>query len=213
LGDRPAREPDRQGLRDVLAAGSHHDPLTVRRLLVTIACVVGALVVALPLLAAVGVMHLYRIESSSMEPTMHCARPGLDCLAARSDRVVVLKYVIGSPARGDLVAFHTPPLAAVRCGAGGTFLKRVIGLPGDTWAEHDGVVSIDGRRLPEPYVPAGRRDDRTIAAERIPPNHYFLMGDNRQASCDSRSWGTVAQSAIIGKVVATYWPLSRAKIQ
>jgi signal peptidase I len=185
----------------------------VRRVLVTIACVIGALIVALPLLASVGVMHLYRIESSSMEPTMHCARPGSECLAAQSDRVVVVKYVVGSPARGDLVAFHTPPLAASRCGAGGTFLKRVIGLPGDTWGERDGVVTIDGSPLREPYVQAERRDQRSMAAERIPPHHYFLMGDNRQASCDSRAWGTVARSAIIGKVVATYWPPSRAKIR
>src|SRR5881227_15588 len=113
----------------------------MRRVLVTIACVIGALIVALPLLASVGVMHLYRIESSSMEPTMHCARPGPECLAAQSDRVVVVKYVVGSPARGDLVAFHTPALAEARCGAGGTFLKRVIGLPGDTWAERGGVVT------------------------------------------------------------------------
>jgi signal peptidase I len=185
----------------------------VRRVLVTIACVVGALVVALPLLASVGVMHVYRIESSSMEPTVHCARPGSECLATQSDRVVVVKYVLGSPARGDLVAFHTPPLAESRCGSGGTFLKRVIGLPGDTWAERDGIVTIDGSPLREPYVEADRRDTRTMAGERIPPHHYFLMGDNRQASCDSRVWGTVARSAIIGKVVATYWPPGRAKIR
>lgn len=185
----------------------------MRRALVTIACVIGALIVAVPLLTSVGVVHLYRIESSSMEPTMHCARPGSDCLAARSDRVVVVKYVVGSPARGDLVAFHTPSLARLRCGAGGTFLKRVIGLPGDTWAERDGVVTIDGRPLREPYVQAERRDERTIGAERIPARHYFLMGDNRSSSCDSRSWGTVVRSAIIGKVLATYWPPGRLQIR
>jgi signal peptidase I len=185
----------------------------VRRALVTVACIIGALIVTLPLLASVGVLHLYRIESSSMEPTMHCARPGAECLAGQSDRVVVVKYVVGAPARGDLVAFHTPPLARVRCGSGGTFLKRVIGLPGDTWGERDGRVTIDGSVLREPYVRADRRDDRTIAPERVPPHRYFLMGDNRHASCDSRAWGTVARSAIIGKVVATYWPPSRAEIK
>jgi signal peptidase I len=185
----------------------------VRRVLVTIACVIGAVIVLVPLLASIGVIHLYRIESSSMEPTMHCAHPGPECLATQSDRVVVVRYVLGSPARGDLVAFHTPALAALRCGSGGTFLKRVIGLPGDTWGERDGVVTIDGSPLREPYVQAARRDSRTISPERIPPHRYFLMGDNREASCDSRSWGTVARSAIIGKVLATYWPLSRAKIR
>jgi signal peptidase I len=185
----------------------------VRRVLVAVACIIGALVVALPLLASVGVLHLYRIESSSMEPTMHCARPATECLAGQSDRVVVVRYVLGSPARGDLVAFHTPALAAVRCGAGGTFLKRVIGLPGDTWSEHDGTVTIDGSPLREPYVEPDRRDGRTMGPERVPPHRYFLMGDNRQASCDSRAWGTVARSAIIGRVVATYWPPGRVEFR
>jgi len=176
---------------------------------VTIACILGALLIALPLLAAVGIVHLYRIESSSMEPSLHCARPGIGCLAASSDRVVAMKYLFSSPARGDLVAFHTPALAEVRCGSGGTFLKRVIGLPGDRWAERQGVVSIDGKRLREPYIRPGRRDSRTVVALTVPPGRYFLMGDNRQASCDSRVWGTVARSAIIGKVVGTYWPPNR----
>src|SRR5438874_6420653 len=117
----------------------------MRRVLVTFACILGALFIALPLLASVGVVHLYRIESSSMEPSLHCARPGLECLASSPDRVVAATYLFGSPARGDLVAFHTPALAEVRCGSGGTFLKRVIGLPGDRWSERDGVVSIDGK--------------------------------------------------------------------
>ena len=183
------------------------------RALVAIACITGAVIVAVPLLAVFGVVHLYRIESSSMEPTLHCARPGPECLASSSDRIVAVKYVFGSPARGDLVAFRTPPLAVTRCGSGGTFLKRVIGLPGDRWAERRGVVTIDGKPLREPYIPAGRRDGRTVASVTIPRVRYFLMGDNRQASCDSRAWGTVGRGAIIGKVVATYWPPNRVEIR
>ena len=61
-------------------------------------------------------------------------------------------YRFWSPKRGDIIVFHTPPLASVRCGAGGTFVKRLIGLPGDTWEERDGYVYINGKRLNEPYI-------------------------------------------------------------
>ncbi len=92
-------------------------------------------------------------------------------------------------------------------------MKRLIGLPGDTWEERNGYVYIDGKRLNEPYIKPDRRDDRTIAPEVIPKEHYFMMGDNRQSSCDSRSWGTVPRKNLIGKVFATYWPPNRISIQ
>src|SRR5438876_4046068 len=78
------------------------------------------------------VVNPYRIPSSSMEPTLHCARPDSGCEAHFSDRVLACRfcYRFWSPKRGDIVVFHTPPAAAVRCGAGGTFVKRLIGLPG-----------------------------------------------------------------------------------
>ena len=131
------------------------------RALIALATMVGALVALLAVLAALGVLHAYRIPSSSMEPTFHCARPGAGCQAAHGDRVVALKYVLGSPARGDIVAFTTPPLAAVRCGAGGTFVKRIVGLPGDRWEERQGRVYLDGKPLAEPYVAAEDRDQQS----------------------------------------------------
>jgi signal peptidase I len=182
----------------------------LRRPLVVLACVIGLSVVTLTLLASAGVLHLYRIASASMEPTLQCAGPAIECEARWSDRVVALRYVFGEPSRGDLVAFHTPSLTAVRCGAGGTFVKRVIGLPGDRVGERAGVVTVDGRPLREPYIPRDRRDSLTIAPVTVPAGGYFLLGDNRVASCDSRVWGTVARGAIIGRVVATYWPPGRA---
>ena len=132
-----------------------------------------------------------------------------------SDRVLACRfcYRFWSPKRGDIVVFKTPPLAAVRCGAGGTFVKRLIGLPGDVWEEKEGYVYVNGKRLNEPYIQAGRRDDRTIAPMRIPKGQYFFMGDNRASSCDSRSWGTVPRKNLIGKVFATYWPPSRITIR
>jgi signal peptidase I len=175
--------------------------------------IVGAIAIVLAIKA--WVVNPYRIPSSSMEPTLHCAKPGPDCEANYSDRVLACRfcYHLWSPRRGDIIVFKTPQLADVRCGAGGTFVKRLIGLPGDRWEERNGYVYIDGKRLNEPYIQPDRRDDRTIAPEKIPKDHFFMMGDNRQSSCDSRSWGTVPKQNLIGKVFATYWPPNRISIQ
>jgi signal peptidase I len=171
--------------------------------------IVGALAIVLAIKQ--WAINPYRVPSSSMEPTLHCARPGSGCEARFSDRILACRlcYRLGAPKRGDVVVFRTPPLAAARCGTGGTYVKRLIGLPGELWEERNGYVFINGRRLDEPYIRPARRDTRTIAAIRIPRGHYFMMGDNRISSCDSRRWGTVPRSNLIGKVVATYWPPSR----
>jgi signal peptidase I len=175
--------------------------------------IVGAIAIVLAIKA--WVVNPYRIPSSSMEPTLHCAKPGSDCEARFSDRVLACRFCFRfwGPKRGDIVVFHTPPLAAVRCGAGGTFVKRLIGLPGDRWEERGGYVYINGKRLNEPYIKAARRDARTISPIKLQPGHYFMMGDNRNSSCDSRAWGTVPRSNLIGKVFATYWPPSRVTIR
>ena len=93
------------------------------------------------------------------------------------------------------------------------FVKRLVGLPGETWSERDGFVYIDGKRLDEPYIKADRRDHDTKDPGKIAPGHYFMMGDNRQSSCDSRVWGTVPKKNLIGEVFATYWPPNRISIQ
>jgi signal peptidase I len=175
--------------------------------------IVGAIAIVLAIKA--WVVNPYRIPSSSMEPTLHCARPGSECEARFSDRVLACRfcYRFWAPKRGDIVVFHTPPLASVRCGAGGTFVKRLIGLPGDTWEERAGYVYIDGKRLTEPYIKPARRDARTVPAEKIRPGQFFMMGDNRVSSCDSRAWGTVPRANLIGKVFATYWPPARISIR
>ncbi len=128
--------------------------------------IIGA--VAIVLLVKAFVVNPYRIPSSSMEPTLHCARPETGCEARYSDRVLANRFLyhIRDPRRGEIIVFKTPPQAKIKCGAGGTFVKRLIGLPGDTvelrLLRGDGYVYINGKRLNEPYIqkrPARRRPE------------------------------------------------------
>ena len=160
-----------------------------------------------------GVAKPYRIPSSSMEPTLHCARPGDFCEGRFNDRVIAnrLAYRLGDPKRGQIVVFKAPALAS-QCGAedgGATFVKRLIGLPGDRVSERDGRVYVNGKLLDEPYVEPSLRDDMTSSWPRVAPGHYFFMGDDRAHSCDSRTWGTVPRRSLVGPVVLTYWPPDR----
>jgi signal peptidase I len=180
--------------------------------------IVGAVAIVLAIKA--WVVNPYRIPSSSMEPTLHCARPAQGCEAGTSDRVLANRFIyhLRDPRRGEIVVFKTPPLAQQECGSQGTFVKRLIGLPGEVWEERDGFVYINGKKLNEPYIQANRRDSQTLGLAdlpphtkntRIPPGYYLMMGDNRNSSCDSRRWGLVPRKNLIGKVFATYWPPGR----
>jgi signal peptidase I len=171
--------------------------------------IVGA--VAIVLAIKEWVVNPYRIPTSSMEPTLHCAGVGAGCTARFSDRVLANRFIyhLKDPERGDVVVFETPERARRDCGAGGTFVKRIIGLPGETWEMRNGFVFIDGRRLEEPYMKADRRDGDTHPPKRIPEDNYFVMGDNRGSSCDSRVWGPLARDDLIGKVFAIYFPPRR----
>ena len=170
-----------------------------------------AFALAIVLFVKTEVANPYRIPSSSMEPTLHCAKPALGCESDYSDRVLANRFIyrFRDPRRGEIVVFRAPPEAARLCQGGGVYVKRLIGLPGDTWAERNGVVYIDGKPLREPYVQATYRDAFDYPPRKIPPGRYFFMGDNRKYSCDSRRWGTVPRKDIVGLVFATYWPLGR----
>jgi signal peptidase I len=178
-----------------------------------------AVAVAIVLAVKAWVVNPYKIPSPSMEPTLHCARPEPGCEGDRSDRVLANRFIFHfrDPHRGEIVVFHSPPAAKAAC-SGGIFVKRIIGLPGEVWAERDGYTYIDGRRLSEPYVRPQRRDQQTKTMadipprdtmQRIPPGMYLMEGDNRAHSCDSRVWGLVPRKNIIGKVFFTYWPIGR----
>jgi signal peptidase I len=143
----------------------------------------------------------FRIPSSAMEPTLHCARPAPGCLADTQDKIEVKreeKYE-----RGDIVVFETPQRARTLCGAGGLYVKRIVGLPRERVAiARDGAVSLNGRRLDESDYLDPRRRGGPAGRWNVGRNRYFLLGDNRSQSCDSRIWGSLPLENIIGSVVA-----------
>ena len=146
-----------------------------------------------------GPVHTYRIPSSSMEPTLRCARPAPGCSGKEDDEIIV-KPARRALRRGDIVAFRTPPAAVQSCGSGGTFLKRVIGLPGDRLAYDGTVLRVDGKRIREPYVEPKRRGG-VSGSWRVPRGGYFVLGDARNDSCDARVWGALPKRNVIGVVV------------
>jgi signal peptidase I len=181
---------------------------TIADWLVTIA-VAGAFVLAFE----AEVAKPYRIPSGSMEPTLHCAQPGDFCEGGFDDRVIAnrLAYRFSDPKRGQIVVF-TSPRAADRCGGhegGSTFVKRIVGLPGELVSERAGAIYINGERLVEPHVDPSRAGHGNGSWPRVAAGHYFVLGDNRTHSCDSRTWGTVPRSSLIGPAMLTYWPPSR----
>jgi signal peptidase I len=182
-----------------------------------IVTIAGAILIVLAIKA--WVVNPYRIPSSSMEETLHCARPANGCEARFSDRVLANRFIyrFRAPQRGEIVVFETPPAARARCGAGGTFVKRLVGLPGERIElRNEGgssFVYVNGRKLDEPYIQGRRRDTRGPESFTVPAGHYFMMGDNRAQSCDSREWGSVPRGNLIGKVFATYWPPNRISLR
>ena len=205
-------------MRDPLGRLFPNLPHSTRVVLDWTFTILGAIAIVLALKA--WVVNPYRIPSSSMEPTLHCAQPASGCeasgsLFSGSDRVLANRFIyhFRSPRRREIIVFNTPPEAKIRCGSGGTFVKRLIGLPGETVHEdRQGFIYIDGKKLDEPYIQADRRaadSQHFNQTWHVPEGEYFFMGDNRGESCDSRMWGAVPRKNIIGEVFFVYWPPRR----
>jgi signal peptidase I len=160
-----------------------------------------AVIAACGILLAVGVrayaLQAFFVPSGSMIPTLQIG-----------DRILVDKFLFNyhDLTRGDIVVFDRPP-ADTFCGADeADLVKRVIGLPGQTIWSKGNAVFIDGKRIDESYLPANDPlGTKPIARQKIPPNDYFVMGDNRSISCDSRYWGPVPGRLIVGRVVLIWW--------
>lgn len=146
------------------------------------------------LLAFTVFMFFYQpvqVEGTSMLP-----------LLKNHERIVVnrVAYHIESIHRGDIIVFDYPMDPSQ------SFIKRVVGLPGDWVSIRDGRVYVNGKRLREPYLLPAYVDNATYAPVHVAPNHYYVLGDHRDFSNDSREWGQVARKYIYGKAVFAYWP-------
>jgi signal peptidase I len=208
MSTEPEPEPERHS-RNPLDRLTARLPRPWRIAIDWIVTIAGAIAIVLAIKQ--WVVNPYRIPSSSMEPTLHCARPGAGCEARLSDRVLANRFIyhFRSPHRGEIIVFNTPTARAeAACNASGTFVKRLIGLPGDTVRYEHNVLSINGEVVKEPYIKPGRAGGRQ-GTWRVGPGMYFFMGDNRASSCDSRAWGAVPRKNIIGDVFMTYWPPNR----
>ena len=176
--------------------------------------VIVALALSLAFAVQAWAVKPYQIPSGSMEPTLDVGQ-----------RVLVNRFVyhFEDPSIGDIVVFHPP--ASLQCGvepkagepcpkshageSSQNFIKRIVAGPGDTLSVREGHPVVDGvEKLNEPYIRpcAGCTMPKTIT---IPPDHYFMMGDNRGNSDDSRFWGPIPRNWIIGEAFATYWPPDR----
>jgi len=158
--------------------------------------IVGAVVVFL--LLNQFVVFTCVVPSGSMIPTIQL-----------QDRLVVdrLFYKMGSLERGDIIVFEAPEKQALADMKGQRLVKRLIGLPGETIEVKDGSVWIDGQELNEPYV--SLMGGPSFGPEPVPEGSYFVMGDNRPGSNDSRFWGFLDQKLVEGRAWVRYWPFDR----
>jgi signal peptidase I len=151
------------------------------------------------------VFQTFYIPSGSMEPTLQIG-----------DRIIVskLSYHLHSVHRGDIIVFHAPPAEATACADPNVkdLVKRVIGLPGETISSVGSTILINGKPIAQPWFPPTAPGPAIVPAVHIPANSFFVMGDNRSNSCDSRAWGTLPQGDIIGHVIFRIWPISRIGI-
>ena len=150
------------------------------------------------LIAVILIVFIYqpvKVEGTSMMPTL-----------TDQERIFINKFTyhfgLGDIQRGDMVVFWFP-LDQTK-----SYIKRVIGAPGDIVRIEAGTVFVNGQQLDEPYVPEEFRDRVSYEERTVPDGQYFVLGDHRNSSSDSRTWGFVKRDAIYGKAVFVYWPLA-----
>jgi signal peptidase I len=153
------------------------------------------LAVVIAFLMVVFLYQPVKVEGTSMQPEL------LD-----QERIFVNKFVYHFEEihRGDIVVFWYPKDPSK------SFIKRVLGVPGDVVSIRDGQVYINGQLVEERYVPRGYQDADSYPPVRVREGHYYVLGDHRNASNDSRSWGLVPRKYIYGKAVFRYWPVEKA---
>ena len=151
------------------------------------------------MIALVVILFLYqpvKVEGTSMMPAL-----------VDQERIFINKYAyrfgLAEVSRGDTVVFYFPQDTSK------SYIKRVVGVPGDRVEIHRGTVLVNGQEVDEPYVPEEYRDRVSMKLAVVPEGEYFVLGDHRSSSNDSRTWGTVPSRFIYGKAVFVYWPLDR----
>jgi len=145
------------------------------------------------------ILFLYqpvKVEGTSMMPSL-----------VDQERIFINKFVyrfgLADIGHGDTVVFWYPGDTSK------SYIKRVIGVPGDMVEVNDGATLVNGQPIVEPYVPEEYRDHVSMPRRVVPAEEFFVMGDHRSSSNDSRTWGTVPRRFIYGKAVFVYWPLER----
>jgi signal peptidase I len=163
--------------------------------------IVIVVAVLVSLLIRTYVFQTFFIPSGSMEPTLHIG-----------DRIIVNKLGVefGTIHVGDILVFKAPKAVATDCGDSvADLVKRVIGVPGDYLVSKGNTIYVNGEPLKQPWTHVAQIGVKPITLTHVTKNHYFMMGDNEPNSCDSRYWGLIPRSAVIGKAFVRIWPLSR----
>ncbi|BAF59898.1 signal peptidase I [Pelotomaculum thermopropionicum SI] len=187
---------DREGLKEVHEGQKEEVKKKGRRPLFAEIFESVAIAVVLAVVIRLFVLEPFYIPSGSMEPTLK-----------ENDRIIVskLNYRFQEPKRGDIVVFKFPRDPKRN------FVKRLIAVGGETVALKDGHLYINGQAVPEDYLPPGLRFS-DYGPREVPEGCYFMLGDNRNNSDDSRVWGFLPENLIVGKAVLIYWPLDRIGI-
>jgi len=151
-----------------------------------------ALIVAI--FIVVFVVQPVKVEGTSMQPHL-----------ADQERIFVNRFIyrFSNIERGDIVVFRYPRDTAK------SFIKRVVAIPGDSVEIRQGNLFVNGGRIEEPYLDPEFRSRESFRRVIVPPEHYYVLGDHRSSSNDSRNWGFVPRHLIYGKAIFSYWPVSR----